>query len=145
MDTEYIFNEWKKDSVYDEANLDKESLKTPSLHHKYYMMYISEKHKLSNLETELKILSHEKKEFYEQGHTEETKKLGWKLPPKGMILKSESLRYVEADPDIISLSKKIGRQSEKVGFLNNILNYLNKNRGWDIKNAIDFKKFQMGV
>ena len=84
-----------------------------------------------------------KYEFFTQGHTEETRTLGWELPAKGMILKPDIPMYIEADKDIIELSLKIGMQQEKVEFLESILKSF-QTRGYIIKNALDFVKFSMG-
>lgn len=141
---EDIFDEWKRDSEIDQTDLGNESLKIPKLHHKYYMMLVAEKASLKKLEAQMKQLRLSKYEFYSQGHTEETKKLGWELPPRGIILKADIPMYIEGDKDIIDLSLKIGMQGEKVEFLESIIKSLH-NRNFLIKNAIDFVKFTMGA
>jgi hypothetical protein len=52
--------------------------------------------------------------------------------------------YLEADSDLIELSLKIGLQQEKVELLQNIIKSLT-NRGFNIKSAIDFIRFQSGA
>ena len=140
---EQIFEEWKKDSEIDNTDLGNESLKIPKLHHKYYMILVAEKATLRKLEAELKQLKLSKYEFYSQGHTEETKKLGWELPARGIILKADIPMYMEADRDIVELSLKIGMQGEKVEFLESIIKSL-QTRNFLIKNSIDFMRFTMG-
>jgi hypothetical protein len=140
---EDIFDEWKIDSEIDKTDLGNESLKIPRLHHKYYMMLVSEKASLKKLDAQMKQLRLSKYEFYSQGHTEETKKLGWELPPRGIILKADIPMYIESDKDIIDLSLKIGMQGEKVEFLESIIKSLH-NRNFLIKNAIDFVKYLSG-
>ncbi len=144
MKFEDIFDEWKTDSEIDKTDLGNESLKIPRLHHKYYMMLVSEKASLKKLDAQMKQLRLSKYEFYSQGHTEETKKLGWELPPRGIILKADIPMYIESDNDIIDLSLKIGMQGEKVEFLESIIKSLH-NRNFLIKNAIDFIKYLSGV
>ncbi len=143
MKFEDIFEQWNIDSTIDKTQLDNESLKIPKLHHKYYMMLVAEKSLLKKLESQLKELKLSKYEFYSQGHTEETKQLGWKLPARGMILKTDIPMYMEADKDIIELSLKIGMQQEKVDFLESIIKSF-QTRGYIIKSALDFMKFTMG-
>ena len=143
MKFEDIFDEWKRDSEIDQTDLGNESLKIPKLHHKYYMMLLSERSSLRKLESQMKQLKLSKYEFYSQGHTEETKKLGWELPPRGIILKADIPMYIEADRDIIDLSLKIGIQGEKVEFLDSIIKSL-QTRNFLIKNAIDFLKWTNG-
>lgn len=143
MTFEELFNEWKQDSEIDSTDLSTESLKIPKLHHKYYMLMIAEKASLKKLEAQYKQLKLAKYEFYSQGHTDETRKLGWELPPKGIILKADIPMYMEADKDIVDLSLRIGVQQEKVEFLESIIKSF-QTRGYLIKNSIDFLKFQAG-
>lgn len=140
---EQLFEEWKKDSEIDKTELDDESLKIPKLHSKYYNIYITEKSLLKKLEADMKLLKLEKYEFFNQGHNEETKRKGWELPAKGLILKAEIPMYMEADKDMIQLSLKIGVQQEKVDFLESIIKSF-ATRGYLIKNAIDFQRFASG-
>ena len=144
MKFEDIFEEWKIDSTIDQTDLGNESLKIPKLHHKYYMMMVSEKSVLKKLDAQMKQLRLAKYEFYSQGHTEESRKLGWELPPRGIILKADIPMYIDADKDIVELSLKIGIQAEKVEFLESIIKGL-QTRNFIIKNSIDFMKFTMGA
>ena len=143
MKFEEIFDEWKKDSEIDQTDLGAESLKIPKLHHKYYMILVAEKATLRKLEYQYKQLKLAKYEFYSQGHTEETRKLGWQLPPRGIILKADIPLYLESDQDVVDLSLKIGMQQEKVDFLESIIKSF-QTRGYLIKNSIDFMRFTMG-
>ena len=143
MKFEDIFDEWKRDSEIDQTDLGNESLRIPKLHHKYYMMLMAERSALRKLEYQMKQLKLSKYEFYSQGHTAETKQLGWELPPRGIILKADIPMYLEADRDIIDLSLKIGIQGEKVDFLDSILKSL-QTRNFLIKNAIDFLRWTNG-
>ena len=144
MKFEDIFASWEKDSVIERTELAEESLKIPKLHHKYYSMFVAERATLRKLESDLKKLKLDKYEFYTQGPTNETKEKGWRLPPKGLILKADVPMYMEADQDIIDLSLRIGMQQEKVEFLESIIRTF-QTRGYIIKNAIDFNKFTMGA
>jgi hypothetical protein len=143
MRFEDILSEWKQDSHIDKTALDDEAIKIPKLHHKYYTMLITEKAILRKLESEMKVLELDKHEFYTMGHTDETREKGWKLPPKGMILKADIPMYMRSDPDIIDLSLKIGIAQEKVEFLESVIKSF-QNRGFNIKTAVDFIKFTNG-
>lgn len=143
MKFEDIFEEWKKDSEIDRTELANESLRIPKLHHKYYMMLVAEKSLLKKLEADMKQLKLSKYEFYSQGHSEETKALGWQLPARGMILKADIPMYMEADKDIVDLSLRVGMQQEKVEFLESIIKSF-QTRGYIIKNAIEFMKWTNG-
>ena len=95
-------------------------------------------------ETELKILKLEKHEFLTLGPTEETHERGWRLPPQGKILKSEVNNYIEADKEIVNLSLKIGIQHEKIDLLESIIKSLTA-RGFNIKAAIEWERFKVGI
>jgi len=144
MKLEQIQELWKQDSTVDREKLDEESLNTSTLHHKYYNIYTNEKLVLRKLETQYKQLRLEKFEFYTQGPSTETEAKGWKLPNIGRILKSDANTYVDADQDIIDLSLRIGLQEEKIEFLNSIIRII-FNRNYQIKNAIDFLRWQFGT
>jgi len=143
MKFEDIIKEWEKDCIIDKTELADEAIKIPRLHSKYYNIYIHERTNLRTLESQLKILKLEKYEFYTQGHTEETRKKGWELPARGLILKQDIPMYTEADKDIISLSLKIGIQQEKCEAIESIVKSIS-NRGFLLKTAMDFIKFQNG-
>lgn len=144
MKIEEILDNWKADVVIDRTELGDEALKIPKLHHKYYQLLVNERLILRKLETELKQLKLDKYEFLTQGPNEETKDRGWRLPPKGMILKGDLPMYLDADPDIINLSLRIGVQQEKIELLDSIIKSI-MNRNFNIKNAIDWQKFTMGA
>ena len=144
MNVDDIISNWETDVNIDKTELGDEALKIPKLHSKYYNFLIKEKLIQRKLESEMKQLKLDKYEFYSQGHNEETRDKGWKLPAKGMILKSDIPMYLEADPDMIALSLKIGLQQEKVDMLDSIVKSI-LNRNFVIKNAIDWQKFTMGA
>lgn len=143
MNFESLFSEWEKDAEIDKTDLANEALKIPKLHHKYYRLLVTEKSRLKKLESEYKKLRLEKTEFFTQGHDDETRSKGWKLPAKGIIIKSDIPMYLDADQDLIDVSLQIGIQQEKVEFLESIIKTLN-NRGYIIKTAVEFIRFTMG-
>lgn len=143
MNIEQIVDEWSKDTKIDQTDLAAESVKIPSLHNKYIKILFTEKLRLRKLETEFKVLKREKYEFYSQGPSKETEDKGWKLPPRGVILKTDVPMYLDSDKDIISLSLKIGYSKEKIDLLEEIIKSIN-NRGYNIRSAIDWHKFTMG-
>lgn len=143
MKIDEILENWHTDVKIDKTELGNAALDVPKLHHKYYRILVNEKLLLRKQEAELKRLKLDKYEFLTQGPNEETKEKGWKLPPKGMVLKSDLPMYLEADEDIINLSLKIGLQQEKIELLESIIKSV-MNRGFLIKSAIDWTKFTMG-
>lgn len=138
-----IQNLWEKDCDIDGNRLDANAIEIAKLHSKYYKIYSQEKMILRKYEADLKILKLEKYEFYDQGPTKETEQKGWKLPAKGRLLKNEIQMYMEGDKEIINQTLKIALQNEKVDFLDSCIKSLNS-RGFNIRAAIDFLKFQAG-
>ena len=144
MNIDELMDMWSKDSDIDRTELGEESLKIPQLHSKYYKLFATERLRLKKMEADFKILKLEKYEFYTQGPTEESRDRGWKLPPRGLVLKADVSMYMEADDDLIQTSLKIGLQQEKVDYLENIIKSL-VNRNFNIKNAIEWHKFTHGL
>jgi hypothetical protein len=143
MQIEDILALWEEDSKIDNTEIGDEAIKIAKLHHKYYQILINEKLILRHRESELKKLKLEKYEFFTQGPNEETQAKSWKLPAKGLILKSDIPMYMDADDDIIKQSLKIGIQQEKIEFLESVIKTL-MNRGYNLKVALEWQKFING-
>jgi hypothetical protein len=142
MTIEDILSEWKSDGNIDKTELGDESLKKAKLHHKYYEILVKQRLRLRKLESELKNLKLEKYEYFTQGASEEHIKRGWKPLPK-IIIKSEVSMYIDGDEDIIEKTLNVAYQQEKVDLIMDILKVIH-NRGFDVKNAIEWQRFTMG-
>lgn len=143
MKIEEILELWEVDSKIDRTEIGNEAVVIPKLHHKYYSIYITEKLLLRKQEAEFKQLKLDKYEFLTQGPNEETKDKGWRLPPKGMVLKTDVPMYMDADEDVVSMSLRIGYQQEKLELLDSIIKTI-MNRGYLLKTALEWQKFTMG-
>jgi hypothetical protein len=144
MTLDEIFELWSDDASTDPAELGNAALDLAKLHQKYYRILSQERLLYKKLEMELKQLRVEKYEFYVDGPTEEQIQKGWKLPAKGRILKADSGNYIDSDPDIVAHTLKLAYQSEKVNLLTDIIKTIS-NRGFHIKSAIDWARFQVGA
>lgn len=144
MKIEEILELWQIDSKIDRTEIGDEALNIPKLHHKYYQIYVNERLILRKQESELKQLKLDKYEFLTQGPNEETKEKGWRLPPKGMVLKSDIPMYLESDQDVINMTLKVGYQQEKIDLLDSIIKTI-INRGYLLKTALEWQKFTMGA
>lgn len=144
MNIEDIMGLWEEDTKIDKTELGDEALRIPMLHSKYYNILVKEKLILRKLDSEMKQLKLDKYEFYTQGHNEETREKGWKLPAKGLILKGDIPMYIDSDADIINMSLRIGMQQEKIEMLDSIIKTI-INRNFIIRAAIDWQKFTMGA
>ena len=144
MKIEQIYSLWEVDSKINSNDLSMESLRISELHHKYFQIFTNERLILRKHEMDLKILKKEKFDFFTFGPTKETQEKNWKLPPSGKILKSDVQFYIDSDRDVIDLTLKVGIQNEKIELLDSIIKSLNA-RSFNIKNAIEYMKFQAGI
>lgn len=143
MTLEELFDMWATDARIDSTRLDRESLDIPILHHKYLRLFSIERRSLTRMETALKGLKAAKARFFTEGPDEETREKGWKLPPRGRILKAEVSSYVESDREVIELGVRVAEQGELVAALQEIVRSIS-NRNFIIKNSIDYLKFTNG-
>lgn len=143
MKLEEILELWKEDSNVDVVEIGDEAMKIAKLHHKYFQILVNERMILRQFEADMKKLKLEKYEFFTQGPNEETQEKGWKLPAKGLILKADIPMYMDADPDMIKLSLRIGMQQEKIELLESVIKII-MNRGYNLKVALEWQKFTNG-
>jgi hypothetical protein len=143
MDIATIKQMVEKDMEIDDVNLDLESLKTPQLHGKYLNILHDESLLLHKTLIEQKELRRLKWEYYLGKLDEETlKDKGWQ--PFGLkILRTDIDVYLESDKDLLRLEARVHYQREKVKYLESVLQSIGR-RGWDIKSAIEWKKFMSG-
>ena len=59
------------------------------------------------------------------------------------VLKTDLQMYINSDDDIIELEKKVVYYESIVEFIDGVIKSID-NRGWDIRNAQDWKKFVAG-
>jgi len=144
MDIETLYNEWAKDGEIDQVNISKSTADIPKLHNKYFRWYVEEGLKLKKLKAEYKILCKLKTEWYRgELDDEELKQHGWKPQPL-KLLRADVPQYLEADPDVIKLSLKIGLQEEIVAYLESIIKHIS-NRNFLLKTIVDWEKFRTGA
>lgn len=135
-----VQHEWTIDSKIDPELLDEESIKIPQLHSKY-LKYLSDVKLLKiKKEMEYRVLLREKFEYYTGKADEEVYK---EKPFDLKILKQDLSLYMESDTDIQALLARINYYEEIMFFLDKVLHCLN-NRGFQIKNSIDWQKFMQG-
>ena len=135
-----VQHEWTIDSKIDPELLDEESIKIPQLHSKY-LKYLSDVKLLKiKKEMEYKVLLREKFEYYTGKADEDVYK---EKPFDLKILKQDLSLYMESDTDIQALLARINYYEEIMFFLDKVLHCLN-NRGFQIKNSIDWQKFMQG-
>ena len=143
MKLDDIMSVWEKDAKMDQTELGEESVKIPLLHHKYYKMFVDEGLLYKKLEMDYKSVYKLKYEYYMGILDQETmQEKGWE-PNSLKILKADLAVYTDADPDLQTLQARLDVQKQKISFLESVIKTIN-NRGFLIKNAIDWERFKVG-
>lgn len=144
MKLDEIQTMWERDAQIDRTELGEESLRIPQLHSRYFKVFTAERLTLRKMESDFKRLFKDKYEWYNGTLAEETlRERGWEPNPL-KILRTDVAIHMDADPDLQTESLKIELQKEKVDFVESIIKTL-PTRGYQIKGAIDWEKFKMGV
>jgi hypothetical protein len=144
MKLEEIHEHWAQDSALPVTMLERSISNVPTIHSKYLRYMSDEKMTLRKLEEERKVLVKMKYEYYQGILPEEDLKAnGWE-PFRQRILKSDLGMHIDADQDIIKTNLRIAAQQEKVDVLIQIIKHIS-NRGFLIKNVIDWERFKSGA
>ena len=141
LDLDEIQKMWEKDAHIDMDNLHQESINVPMLHAKYFEIYNTVILLKKKAEQTRKNIRHERYEYFTgkadpEVYTENPF-------PKKIRDKDTLQKYLDAD-------EKLSQVSLKVEYYDTILNYLEsilkliQNRTYQIKNAIEFLRFQAG-
>ena len=131
----------EKDLKVDNEHLDTESLKNQEIKAKYLDIKSKYELLLFKAKGEYKKLYREKWEYY--GGKADAKIYVTK-PFDLKVLKTDLNIYIESDEDIINAENKIGYLETVVDYAKGVIKSVD-NRGWDIKNSIEWKKFEAGV
>ncbi len=125
----------KIDMKIDETDLTTESLKIPELQHKYLNYYSNFNLLLKQSEIKYKNLYLTKWEHY-VGKEDK--------PHPKKILRQDASIYIDADDDLNKIKVSVEYYKTIILYLDGILKSLN-NRGFQIKNALDNKKYFEGL
>ena len=141
MNLEQIQEMWEKDSKIDPDNLHDESLKIPQLHSKYYTLYNT-----------ITLLRERAREQYSKVRLERYNYYTGKAPaevydeepfPYKVREKDAIQRHLEADDKMNKVDMKIKYYDIMLKFLEEVIRAVS-NRTYQIKNAIEWNKFQAG-
>ncbi len=141
MNLELIQEMWEKDSVINDLELDRESIEIPKLHSKYYRLYNEFLLLKKKTEFDVKVLYKQKWEYYSGKAPAQIYK---ENPFDHKVLKHDISIYIDSDEDIGRTKLKLEYQDCVLSYLESILKTIT-NRTFQIKNAIDWKKFIEGV
>ena len=129
------------DLVVNDEKLDTESLKNQELYAKYLDHKTRYELLLYKAKGEYKVIYRDKWEYY--GGKADAKIYATK-PFDLRVLKTDLGVYISADEEIIDAENKIGYLETVIDYIKGVIKSVD-NRGWDIKNAIEWKKFEAGV
>ena len=130
-----------QDLKVDDEHLDTESLKNQEIKAKYLEHKSKFELLLFKAKGDYKRLYREKWEYY--GGKADAKIYASK-PFDLKVLKTDLGVYISADEEIIDAENKIGYLETVVDYIKGVIKSID-NRGWDIKNAIEWKKFEAGM
>lgn len=141
MNLEKIQEMWEKDSQIDPDNLHDESLKIPQLHSKYYTLYNTITLLREKAREQFNRVKLERYNFY-TGKASAEVYVEEPFPYK--IRDKEALqRHLDADEKLNSIDLKIRYYDVMLKFLEEIIKCIS-NRTYQIKNALEWHKFQSG-
>jgi hypothetical protein len=141
MNLEKIQEMWEKDSRIDPDNLHDESLKIPQLHSKYYTIYNT-----------ITLLREKARDSYNRIRLERYNYYTGKAPaevyaaepfPYKVREKDAIQRHMDADEKLNTINMKIKYYDTTLKYLEEIIRIIS-NRTYQIKNAIEWNKFQAG-
>jgi hypothetical protein len=141
MDLDKIQEMWQKDAVIDPDNLHDESLKIPQLHSKYYTIYNTTsllRERARDLYNRVRL---ERYNYYTGKASAEVyaeEPFPYKVREKDAIQ-----RHLEADEKLTKLDLKIRYYDTMLKFIEEVIKNIS-NRTFQIKNAIEWHKFQSG-
>tara|TARA_B100001287_G_scaffold165935_1_gene139439 strand:+ start:1394 stop:1825 length:432 start_codon:yes stop_codon:yes gene_type:complete len=141
MNLEQIQEMWERDATIDPDNLHDESLKIPQLHSKYYTIYntitlLREKARTSYSKIKLERFNYYTGKAPAEVYVEEP--FPYKVREKDAIQ-----RHMDADEKLNTINMKIKYYDTILKYLEEIIRIIS-NRTYQIKNAIEWNKFQAG-
>lgn len=141
IDLDTIQEMWEKDSKIDMDNLHTESTNIPVLHAKYFDLYNTINLLKKKSELQKKRIRHERYEYF-TGKADPEVYLENPFPKK--IRDKETLQgYLDSDEKLSQIVLKIEYYETLLNYIESILKMI-QNRTYQIKNAIEFIRFQAG-
>ena len=142
FDLDTIQEMWEKDAKIDRDTLHDESLNIPSLHAKYFQIYNTIFLLRKKAEQQRKNIRHERYEYF-SGKADPDVYIQNPFPKK-IRDKDTMTKYLDADEKLSNASLKIEYYDTMLTYLESILKVI-QNRKYQIKNAIEFMRFNAGM
>ena len=145
MTIDEIYDMWAIDSEIDENYLGETTVATPKLHAKYVKMLVNTKLKHTKYSSDYNIMRKNKFRYYRgELSRQELQDFGWEQWQGVKPLKNEMDEFLKGDSDLNNLQVKIDYLESMIYLLESILSQI-KARDWQIKSAIEWKKFLAGM
>jgi hypothetical protein len=144
MKLEDIYDMWEKDAKYDDLALDVNSLAISSLHAKYNRLLSETRSQLRSAMIKKKAQYNTLREYYlgNLNNPDDLERIN-RQPFLNKVLKNEVNNYIDADGELVRIDERIALLEEKVEVVMEIMKCIHK-RGYDIKSAIEWRKFTNG-
>ena len=133
---------WEKDSKINPDELHTESLNIPSLHAKYFELYNTIFLLRKKAEQQRKNIRHERYEYF-SGKSDPDVYIENPFPKK-IRDKDTMTKYLDADEKLSTSNLKIDYYDTMLVYIESILKVI-QNRTFQIKNAIEFMRFNSGL
>lgn len=142
LDLDVIQKMWENDSKIDIDNLHTESLNIPILHAKYFELYNNILLLKKKADQQKRNIRHNRYEYY-SGKADPDVYVENPFPKK--IRDKETLqKYLDADEKLSQITLKVEYYDVMLSYIENILKMIH-NRTYQIKNAIEYMRFQSGL
>lgn len=140
-----LLQEYENDMNINQNKLDYESIMTPKLHSKYLKLLMEARGTKVVLENSYNNLRMLRFRYYRgELSKEELAENGWAQYQGTKPLKNEMDEILKGCPIILKEKQKIDISNEKIYALEEMIKQI-RARDWNIRNAIEFKKFQAGA
>ena len=133
----------RKDLKINDLELDIESLRIPSLHSKYLQLLTEHSLLLKKTQGEYAVLKRNKWIYYTGKASDDVYKEKGDFPLK-LKTKDDEKTFIEADEEVRELKGKVEYYETVVDYLQEIVRSIS-NRSFQIKNAIEWRKFEAGM
>ena len=145
MTIDEIYEMWAVDSEIDENYLGETTIATPKLHAKYVKLLVNAKLKHTKFQSDYNITRKNKFRLYRgELSRQELQDLGWEQWQGVKPLKNEMDEFLKGDSDLNTMQVKIDYLESMIYLLESILGQI-KARDWQVKSAIEWKKFLAGM
>ena len=142
MNLEQLQTMWKEDSIIDPDKYGEESVRIPQLHMRYMEFFNTFSLMKKDRESEMRMMVRDKWIYYKGISSTSI----YKTAPFDLKLTTndEIKMFIAADDEVRKLQLKIDYIEQTIFFLDGVLRQIN-GRNYQIKNAIEWERFQSGM